>query len=83
MSKLRKFKSTFARSPRIARLGNARRTFNVTCAKDTVVSTFSVALAAGALLEYAAEVVNLAAGIVATKFGTSTVSPDELRTAIA
>lgn len=62
---------------------HARRTFDVTGAGDTVVATFSLALAAGASWESAAEIANLAAGIVVTKFGTSTVSRDELLKAIS
>ena len=55
-----------------------REVFDVVGAGDTVISTLSLALAAGASLETAARVANAAAGIVVGKRGTATVSPDEL-----
>lgn len=56
----------------------ARNVFDVTGAGDTVVSILALALAAGATLEQAAYLANHAAGIVVGKFGTATVSIDEL-----
>lgn len=56
----------------------AREVFDVTGAGDTVISTLTLALAAGASLEDAAAVSNYAAGIVVGKLGTATASPAEL-----
>lgn len=60
----------------------AKEVFDVTGAGDTVISTFTLALAAKAKLREAADISNFAAGIVVGKIGTATVSPDELRAAI-
>lgn len=56
----------------------ARNVFDVTGAGDTVVSALAMALAAGATLEQAARLANLAASIVVGKVGTATVTRDEL-----
>ena len=56
----------------------ARNVFDVTGAGDTVVSTLALALAAGATLQQAARLANLAASIVVGKVGTATVTRDEL-----
>ncbi len=56
----------------------ARHVFDVTGAGDTVVSTLALALAAGATLEEAANLANYAAGVVVGKFGTATISLEEL-----
>lgn len=61
----------------------AREVFDVTGAGDTVVATLTLGLAAGLGLEVAMELASLAAGIVVSRRGTSTVSPAELATAIA
>ena len=55
---------------------------DVTGAGDTVIATFTAALAAGADAETAAIIANLAGGIVVMKRGTATVSNDELMGAI-
>jgi rfaE bifunctional protein kinase chain/domain len=60
----------------------AREVFDVTGAGDTVVATVALALAAGLSMEHAMELASIAAGIVVSKRGTSTVSPDELRAAV-
>jgi rfaE bifunctional protein kinase chain/domain len=52
---------------------------DVTGAGDTVIATFTAALAAGADSEDAARLANYAGGIVVMKRGTATVSPEELR----
>lgn len=57
----------------------AQQVFDVTGAGDTVISTLALAAAAGASLEDAARLANLAAGIVVSKLGTASVSLDELR----
>jgi rfaE bifunctional protein kinase chain/domain len=51
---------------------------DVTGAGDTVISTFTVALASGAAPVDAATLANMAGGIVVMKRGTATVSPAEL-----
>jgi rfaE bifunctional protein kinase chain/domain len=55
---------------------------DVTGAGDTVIATFTAALAAGATSEEAAHLANYAGGIVVMKRGTATVSPEELLRAI-
>jgi len=56
----------------------AREVFDVSGAGDTVISCLTLALVAGAKLEEAAELANIAAGIVVAKVGTATASPDEI-----
>jgi len=56
---------------------------DVTGAGDTVIATFTLALAAGATPEQAARLANYAGGIVVMKRGTATVSAVELRLAVA
>ena len=56
----------------------AREVFDVTGAGDTVISTFTLALAAGAPLTRAAVISNQAAGIVVGKLGTATTDRAEL-----
>ena len=68
--------------PRLHIPAKARNVYDVTGAGDTVVATLALALAAGAALEQAAHLANLAAGIVVGKFGTATVTRDELLAAI-
>jgi D-glycero-beta-D-manno-heptose-7-phosphate kinase len=55
---------------------------DVTGAGDTVIATFTAALAAGAATEDAAQLANYAGGIVVMKRGTATVSRQELLRAI-
>lgn len=55
---------------------------DVTGAGDTVIATFTAALAAGAGAEEAAQLANYAGGIVVMKRGTATVSKQELLDAI-
>lgn len=56
----------------------AMEVFDVSGAGDTVISTFTLALLAGADGREAAEIANHAAGVVVGKVGTVTVSPEEL-----
>jgi len=56
---------------------------DVTGAGDTVIATYTAALAAGADPESAALLANYAGGIVVMKRGTATVTRDELLRAIA
>jgi D-glycero-beta-D-manno-heptose-7-phosphate kinase len=55
---------------------------DVTGAGDTVISTFTAALAGGASPIDAATLANVAGGIVVMKRGTATVSPAELAQAL-
>jgi D-glycero-beta-D-manno-heptose-7-phosphate kinase len=56
---------------------------DVTGAGDTVLATFSLALASEATPLEAAHLANFAGGVVVMKMGTAVVTPDELREAIA
>ncbi|MBN2505587.1 MAG: D-glycero-beta-D-manno-heptose-7-phosphate kinase [Verrucomicrobia bacterium] len=56
----------------------AQEVFDVSGAGDTVIATFTLAIAAGASPLEAALLSNHAAGIVVGKVGTATVSPEEL-----
>jgi len=55
---------------------------DVTGAGDTVIATFTLALAAGASPYEAARLANYAGGLVVMKRGTATVSARELKDAI-
>jgi D-beta-D-heptose 7-phosphate kinase/D-beta-D-heptose 1-phosphate adenosyltransferase len=61
----------------------AREVFDVTGAGDTVIAAASLALLAGATIGEAARIANAAAGIVVGKIGTATVTPEELKAALA
>ena len=56
----------------------AQEVFDVSGAGDTVIATFTLAIAAGASPLEAAILANHAAGVVVGKIGTATVSPAEL-----
>jgi len=56
----------------------AREVFDVTGAGDTVIATMAALLAAGLTLRQAMPLANRAGGIVVGKFGTATLSYDEL-----
>jgi len=56
----------------------AREVFDVTGAGDTVIATLAAMVAAGLSLRDAVPVANKAGGIVVGKFGTATVSYEEL-----
>jgi rfaE bifunctional protein kinase chain/domain len=55
---------------------------DVTGAGDTVIATFTLALAAGATFSEAARLANYAGGIVVMKYGTRPVMYDELKRAV-
>jgi D-beta-D-heptose 7-phosphate kinase/D-beta-D-heptose 1-phosphate adenosyltransferase len=59
----------------------AREVFDVTGAGDTVIGVLAASLAAGASLEQAAYLANVAAGLVVAKLGAGTVSLPELKAA--
>ena len=57
----------------------AREVFDVSGAGDTVIAVFTLARAAGASFSEAAVLANAAAGVVVSKVGVATCSPEELR----
>lgn len=61
----------------------AREVFDVTGAGDTVLAVLACGVAGGLSLAEAARLANVAAGIAVGKLGTSTVTPDEIITAVA
>jgi len=56
----------------------ARQVYDVSGAGDTVMSTLTLALAAGAPIERAVMLANVAAGVVVEKLGTATATADEI-----
>jgi bifunctional ADP-heptose synthase (sugar kinase/adenylyltransferase) len=56
----------------------AREVFDVTGAGDTVIATVAAMLACGLGLRDALPIANRAGGVVVGKFGTATVTYDEL-----
>lgn len=60
----------------------AREVFDVSGAGDTVIATLAVTMAAGAPLQEAVAIANVAAGIVVGKSGTAVVRPDEIAQAM-
>ena len=58
---------------------NKTDVFDVTGAGDTVVASFTLALAAGAPPKYAAIIGNIAASIVIRSFGCATTSVEEIK----
>jgi rfaE bifunctional protein kinase chain/domain len=61
----------------------AQEVYDVSGAGDTVIAVLALAITAGAKIEEAAVLGNLAAGVEVGKRGTATVSPAEIRAAIA
>jgi len=61
----------------------AQEVFDVSGAGDTAISLYTLALAAGATAQEAAEVANHASGIVVGKLGTATVNAAELMASFA
>jgi rfaE bifunctional protein kinase chain/domain len=70
------------RAPLFIPVSGTDQVADVTGAGDTVIATFTLALAAGASYGEAAKLANYAGGIVVMKMGTATASNDELRRAI-
>lgn len=74
---------TLFRSSKVVNVKAERREVaDVTGAGDTVIATFTLALAAGASYAEASKLANYAGGIVVMKMGTATASNEELRHAI-
>ncbi|MBT1070651.1 bifunctional D-glycero-beta-D-manno-heptose-7-phosphate kinase/D-glycero-beta-D-manno-heptose 1-phosphate adenylyltransferase HldE [Pelotalea chapellei] len=61
----------------------AREVFDVSGAGDTVLASLAIGIAAGMGTTEAARLANVAAGIAVGKLGTSTVSADEIISAVA
>ncbi len=61
----------------------AREVYDVSGAGDTVISTYTLARAAGATPHQAALLANAAGGVVVSKLGTATLTVEELKTAVA
>jgi D-beta-D-heptose 7-phosphate kinase/D-beta-D-heptose 1-phosphate adenosyltransferase len=57
---------------------NAKEVFDVTGAGDTVISTFTLAFLSSNSLEDSVKIANLAAGLVVSRIGTSTVTSGDL-----
>jgi D-beta-D-heptose 7-phosphate kinase/D-beta-D-heptose 1-phosphate adenosyltransferase len=57
----------------------AREIFDVTGAGDTVISTLTMALTAGADLQQAAQLASRAAGIIVGRIGTTAIQLVELQ----
>ncbi len=70
------------RAPQEIPIHGSDQVADVTGAGDTVIATFTAALAAGAEPEEAARLANFAGGIVVMKRGTATVSREELANAV-
>ena len=68
--------------PLIIPIHGSDQVVDVTGAGDTVIATFTAALATGADTASAARLANFAGGIVVMKRGTATVSNKELLAAI-
>jgi D-beta-D-heptose 7-phosphate kinase/D-beta-D-heptose 1-phosphate adenosyltransferase len=60
---------------------HAREVFDVTGAGDTVIATLGAAISAGATIQDAMAIANLAASLVVAKLGAATVSAPELQAA--
>ncbi len=60
----------------------AREVYDVTGAGDTVIATLTLAVAAGATVQEAANLANHAAGIVVGKVGTAAATTEELRASL-
>ena len=61
---------------------NRTEVWDVTGAGDTVIAVLTMGLAADADILEAAELANVAAGLVVRRLGVATVTPDELREAL-
>ena len=63
-------------------VASARRVIDVSGAGDTLAASFTLALASGASVVNAARLANVAAGIAVSKFGTASVTHEELSGAL-
>jgi D-beta-D-heptose 7-phosphate kinase/D-beta-D-heptose 1-phosphate adenosyltransferase len=60
----------------------ARNVYDVTGAGDTVIATLAASIGAGADLESAARLANIAAGLVVEEVGTTIIKADSLKNAL-
>jgi D-beta-D-heptose 7-phosphate kinase/D-beta-D-heptose 1-phosphate adenosyltransferase len=75
--------SVFERGKKVLHVPTlAQEVYDVTGAGDTVIAVSSLALLAGASIQEAALLANLAAGIVVGKLGTATLTSEELIAAL-
>jgi len=70
--------SLFDAAGHLAIPAQAREVFDVTGAGDTVIATLAAMMAGGLSIREAMPIANRAGGIVVGKFGTASVSYDEL-----
>ena len=70
--------SLFDEAGHVSVAAQAREVFDVTGAGDTVIATLAAMIAAGVSVREAMPIANRAGGIVVGKFGTATVSYEEL-----
>ncbi len=70
------------RAPHHMAVFGSDQAVDVTGAGDTVIATFTLALASGASFLHAAQLANVAGGLVVMKRGTATVTASELKEAI-
>ena len=68
--------------PSIRMAAEAREVYDVTGAGDTVIATLAVAIGAGADVEQAARIANVAAGLVVEQVGTTAVTLAALEAAL-
>jgi D-beta-D-heptose 7-phosphate kinase/D-beta-D-heptose 1-phosphate adenosyltransferase len=59
-----------------------RTVYDVTGAGDTVIAALTVARLAGATMQEAAFISNIAAGLAVARFGTARITREELREAL-
>ena len=71
-----------AGGPRTALSARAAEVYDVSGAGDTVLATLGLVIGTGAELDVAAQIANVAAGLVVAKTGTAVVHPDELSSAL-
>jgi D-beta-D-heptose 7-phosphate kinase/D-beta-D-heptose 1-phosphate adenosyltransferase len=64
-------------------VADSRQVFDVSGAGDTVLAVLGLAMASGASFKEAAELANVAAGVVVGKVGTASVSAEELAKALS
>ncbi len=57
----------------------AREVYDLSGAGDTAIAFYTLALLSGATAVEAAEISNYASSVVVAKFGTATVTPQELK----
>ncbi len=74
--------SVIGEQPPLHLTTKVREVYDVSGAGDTVVATITATLAAGGTLTQAAELANIAGGLVVAKVGTAIITQEELHTAL-